>query len=154
MLTLLICFMTLGIVSAHSEHRLTDYFEAAWFDGMVKIPLTIDDSLWVADMYSFYPDTDTIQDGGVCILDNNSAASVIFSRWITGDEDNWFEGYSNVNTCADDKEETILEDGYVFKTYECRQKLCIGSLIDGLQLDPHTSVCNVDQTFYFATAVD
>ena len=120
MLALLICSIILGLASGHSDHRLTDYFEASWFDGMVKIPLTIDDSLWVADMYSFRPDNGAIQDGGVCILDNNSAASVILSTWITGDEENWFEGFSNYNTCSDDKEKTILEDGYVFKTYECR----------------------------------
>ena len=81
MLALLICMTTLGLVRGH-EHRLKDWFEAAWFDGVVKIPLTIDDSLWTADLYSFRPDTGGLTDGGVCVLDNNSASTVIFSKKI------------------------------------------------------------------------
>ena len=55
MLALLICAATLCLVSRASghEHRLKDWFDAAWFDGMVKIPLTVDKSLWVADLYTF-----------------------------------------------------------------------------------------------------
>ena len=65
-----------------AQHRLKDWYEAAWFDGMVKIPLTIDNSLWVADLY--ITDSDgVVYDGGYCVIDNNSGSTVIYGTEVT-----------------------------------------------------------------------
>ena len=88
MQALLICLITLGLVNG-IEHRLKDWFEAAWFDGVVKIPLRVDQTLWTADLYSFDPNTSELVDGGFCVLDNNSAYTMIFGHAITG-VPNWF----------------------------------------------------------------
>ena len=85
------------------------------------------------------------------MIDNNSAATVIYSSNLTG-EDEWFE--LDQLACSTDKERTILEDGYTFKGYSCRAEICIGSLIDGLELDEHTSVCNENQYVFYAKGRD
>ena len=54
MLALLFCLVSLGLVSGN-EHRLKDWFEASWFDGVIKIPLRVKDSLWTADLYTHRP---------------------------------------------------------------------------------------------------
>lgn len=57
---------------------------------MVKIPLIIEDSLWVADLYTYDKNDGDLMDGGYCMIDNNSAATVIYSTNLTG-EDEWFD---------------------------------------------------------------
>ena len=117
MLALLICLVTLGLVSGN-EHRLKDWFEASWFDGVVKIPLRVDDSLWTADLYTFHPDTSELIDGGICVLDNNSASTMIFGKRITG-VNNWFKYWDKEQVCNNagdqDKQDVILEDGMLFR---------------------------------------
>ena len=42
----------------------------------------------------------------------------------------------------------------LFRGWQCRQEICIGSLFDEILKDPHTSVCIADQVFYFVNERD
>ena len=84
----------LALVAGQSQARdlkretphLQDWFDAEWFDGVVKIPLTIEDSsLWYADLQVMDPDTGALKSGGYCFVDNNSANTLIFNGSQTTD---------------------------------------------------------------------
>ena len=66
--------------------HLKDWFDAEWFDNLVKIPLLIDEnSLWYANLIAVNTDdSGTLQDGGICMVDNNGATTIIFPDWKTG----------------------------------------------------------------------
>jgi len=129
--------------------HLQDWFEASWFDGVVKIPLTIDNSeIWYADLDVWNPDDFDYDFGGKCMVDNNSPRTVIFSPEVTG-QDRWMKTKDSV--CDSTKSETIFEDGSIYTGLNCRQKFCIGSLVENLVDDPHTRVCNPNMYFLYAT---
>ena len=67
-------------LESEAPHHLKDWFDAEWFDDLIKIPLMIDDnSLWYANLIAGgASSTDTVQDGGICMIDNNGATTIIF----------------------------------------------------------------------------
>ena len=69
-----------------AKPHLKDWFDAEWFDNLVKIPLEIDEnSLWYANLIAVNTDgSDVMQDGGICMVDNNGATTIIFPDWKTG----------------------------------------------------------------------
>jgi len=68
---------------------------------MLKIPLLIDDSFWVADLFTYDQETGELVDGGLCVLDNNSAGTVILNKNVTRVNYDWFT--PETNTCSTDK---------------------------------------------------
>ena len=132
-------------------HELKDWAHSTWFDGMVKIPLVVDNTLWVADLYSYDPSDDSLENGGYCLIDNNQATTVIFGTGITHVDD-WVT--MDQLGCSTDKEMVILEDGFLFRGWPCRSKICIGSRVEGLMQDVHTSVCNENQYVYYSNNIN
>ena len=121
-----------------------DWFDATWFDGVVQIPLTVDEargSLWLSDLVIWDEDNNDYIVGGYCTLDNNAAETIIFgpkihSWWST----NWFTA-SNAD-CSSESTEHITEDGASYEGLICRQKMCLGSWVLSAWDDKHTQVCN------------
>ena len=87
---------------------MKDWFEAEWFDGLVKIPLLIDNSsIWYANLQA------NGQTGGYCLLDNNSVYTVTFKRKDdTGAY--WFDRNQDGVFCDDTYETLFWEDGASF----------------------------------------
>ena len=81
------------------------------------------------------------------MLDNNAATSIIFPDWKT--DSPWFDINESNAVCPDTTTKNYNEDGNYFRGYPCRQKLCIGSW--EYQEDVHTTVCNSDQYFIYAS---
>jgi len=78
--------------------KVGDWFEAEWFDNIVKIPLTIQDSsIWYANLIASEDNGQGIQDGGKCMIDCNSATTLIFTDVKTGSP--WFD--SEDALCSD-----------------------------------------------------
>ena len=44
----------------------------------------------------------------------------------------------------------IVEDGGSYRGYDCIQTMCIGSYQTELLDDPHTTVCNSNQPFFYS----
>ena len=79
LLSALVCLTQARPLEEEKPH-LKDWFEASWFDGVVKIPLTIDNSeIWYADLNVWNSNIFDYDEGGVCMIDNNSPRTVIFS---------------------------------------------------------------------------
>ena len=56
--------------------KLKDWWDAEWFDNLVKIPLLIDErSLWYANLIPVE------NNGGYCMIDNNSAYTLIMPSY-------------------------------------------------------------------------
>ena len=116
--------------TTNHPHELKDWTHSTWFDGMVKIPLVVDNTLWVADLYSYDPSDDSLENGGYCVIDNNSASTVIFGAGLMGEDEDWVT--REQLGCSTDKDVVIVEDGYLFRGYDCRGKICMGSRVEGL----------------------
>ena len=98
--------------------RLTDWFEAEWFSGLVKIPLTIDDSaLWYANVAPCQNNdcSDTIS-GGKCLIDNNNPYTILYANGKTGETQTW-ENY-DFDACGS-TENLYWNDGGKFRGYWC-----------------------------------
>ena len=70
----------------------------------MKIPLLIDgNSLWYANLIAGgATDTDTVQNGGMCMLDNNASKTIIFPDYKTGSP--WYNVDSGDAVCPDKTE--------------------------------------------------
>ena len=82
------------------------------------------------------------------MLDNNAAKTIIFPDWKTGTP--WYDVDEGEAVCPDRTSREYNEDGNYFNGYECRERLCIGSWLN--QEDTHTTVCNSQQSFIYATS--
>lgn len=140
---------TLASIAAASElqksekPRLKDWFEAAWFDGVVQIPLTVKESwetIWIADLVMMNDEVGTYNVGGYCAVDNNSAVSVVFDDSIDSLFDDWFDIDNAI--CTKDEDVVFMEDGAEYDGYWCREKFCLGSWTSKDWDDPHVQVCN------------
>ena len=89
----LCAFMSCYVANAEPEHeskRLTDWYDAEWFDDLVKIPISIDDSaIWYANLIPCLDDTCADSGeyvaGGNCIIDNNEGVTIFYgSNLIVG----------------------------------------------------------------------
>lgn len=133
--------------------KVGDWFEANWFDDLVKIPLTIDQGTnWYANL--IVGDEDSQNTAGKCMFDNNSPRMVIYPGYTaSGTQDDWYT--APANTCDTTREYELQSDGISIRGYACRARMCIGSLQTDpdLQLDVHTTVCNDNQAFLDATNV-
>lgn len=128
-----------------------DWFDATWFDGIVQIPITVDEargSLWLADLVVWNTKTNHYIVGGYCSLDNNGAQTIIFSPEMLDHHAGWFT--DSDADCSSTETVHVTEDGDEFEGLACRQKLCVGSWIVSLWDDQHTQVCNDNQYFVYA----
>lgn len=74
------------------------------------------------------------------MLDNNSPRTAIYPGYQDETQVDWY--VPPTGKCGTTKESTITEEGLTIRGYECRDTVCIGSWVTGLELDPHTTVCN------------
>ena len=93
----------LGLAASLTETErphLMDWNDAMWFDDLVKIPLLIDEkTVWYANLIAGgASDSDPIQNGGYCMLDNQSAYTVIFPDETT--DLPWFSPDSGDAVCS------------------------------------------------------
>ena len=104
-----------------------DWFEANWFDDLVKIPLTIDQGTnWYANL--IVGDEDSQNINGKCMFDNNSPRMVIYPGYTAaGSQNDWYTAPEN--TCDSSREWEIQTDGIEIRGYSCRARMCIGSLL-------------------------
>ena len=81
--SVLYCTLILLTVSVQAK-RLTDWFEAEWFDDLVKIPLTnLDSSLWYANLAPCNDEGCTdVWGGGKCFVDNNNPYTIVYPNSI------------------------------------------------------------------------
>ena len=84
----------LVLLAAVASMARADWFDAAWFDGIVQIPLTIKESwntLWIADLVIMNEGSARPYIiGGYCAVDNNAATSIIFSPNWGQEFSGWF----------------------------------------------------------------
>ena len=75
------CLVANAAEAQHESKRLTDWFDAEWFDNMVKIPLSIDDSpIWYLNSIPCLTENcATSVAGGKCYLDNNNPYTVFYA---------------------------------------------------------------------------
>lgn len=100
--------------------HLKDWADAEWFDGVVKIPLLIENkSLWYANLIAVGDSYN--QTSGVCMLDCNGATTIIWTQ-----EDNWFSDIYGAD-CDETKTRNYYEDGAAYNGYDCKQEMCYGS---------------------------
>ena len=130
--------------------RVGDWFEANWFDSLVKIPLAIDGgSNWYANLIVGAADAE--QTGGLCMFDNNSEYTMIYPYYSTATWADWYKPVAN--TCSATKSKFVQGDGVEITGYDCRERVCIGSEAEGLVEDVHTTVCNGMQYFSDTTNI-
>ena len=110
---LLVCLAQARDLMA-DKPRLKDWFEATWFDGKAKIPLSIDaNAMWYASLSVANVNTGNWQYGGKCVMDNNSIGTLIFSSGATGVHDHdWFFTWNS--DCDTTKDTYVTEEGYEF----------------------------------------
>ena len=111
----------LGVLFAISAVVRADWADATWFDGVVQIPITIDEhrgSLWLTDLVVWDEDAGNYIVGGYCTLDNNSANTVIFSPKISSFWSGWFD--VDDASCTSEATEHYTESGETFDGYMCR----------------------------------
>ena len=80
--------------------RVGDWFEANWFDDLIKIPLVIAGGVsWYANL--IVGDKDSEQTGGLCMFDNNSPLTLIYPSGSTRSKVDWYKPAAN--TCDTSK---------------------------------------------------
>ena len=124
---------------------MKDWFEAAWFDGTVQIPLSIKEewnTLWIADLTMMNEEKGTQTTGGYCAVDNNASTSIIFSGNWEQQHGDWYDITDAV--CSSNEIVFLTEGGGEYVGYWCRQKFCIGGWTPTGENDPHVQVCNHD----------
>ena len=123
---------------SEEKPKLKDWFEAEWFDGLVKIPLMIENSaVWYARLS--VGEVGAENNGGICTIDNNSPVTMIFNGEFGGDD--WYSLDDSI--CDTSTEVQVYEDGSQYRGYDCRDRVCVGSYqVDDDPDDPHTQVCN------------
>lgn len=137
-------------VESGGAPRVGDWFEANWFDDLVKIPLIVyGATTWYANL--IVGEKDNEQTGGYCLFDNNSPRTVIVPAYRGSSWDDWYT--PTAATCDDTKTSIVRTDGFVVKGYECRQRVCIGSWKSDMIEDVHTTVCNDNQSFVDSTSI-
>ena len=81
-----------------------DWFDANWFDEIIKIPLIIGgNTSWYANL--MVGAADSMQTEGYCLFDNNSPRTVIYPSTQTSGTTDWY--IPPVATCDEDRTTTI-----------------------------------------------
>ena len=102
------CLVLATDLKTSTHPQVGDWFDALWWDDLIKIPLTLfNGAIWVGNLQAG-DDPATAITNGTCYFDNNSNMTTIYSNSTTGED--FYDPDSSGAKCDDDYIR-IIEDG-------------------------------------------
>ena len=111
-------------LSVDSHPRVSDWREAEWFNGLIKIPLRNPNShTWFASLQMGTP----LQYEQVCVIDSNNAYTMTFSKNCANCPHGRYLKDNSTSFKVESSQKAVTQsDGYRVEGIAAQERMCLG----------------------------